>query len=288
MAEPPNAAQAERWGGAGGRHWIEHEAAYDRQLEPFGVALLAGAALEPHERVLDVGCGTGTTALAAARTAPAVLGVDLAAPLIDRARARAQATGARNVEFRVADAQTVQLPEDFDVVLSRFGVMFFEDPRAAFANLRGTLAPDRGRLAAVCWQGLEHNDWMRVPAEALARVTPIGDLARPDQPGPFSLANADELVSVLVDSGWENVTLDAVTTPVLLGDGGSLEEVVAVVRGGSLGRSALTGVPVDVERRALDAVRDALAEFATPQGLVLPGAAWLVRAAGRFDPRASA
>jgi SAM-dependent methyltransferase len=151
VATPPNAAQAERWGGAGGCHWIEHEGAYDRQLEPFGVALLTGAALEPHERVLDVGCGTGTTALTAAATADRVLGIDLSALLVERARARAE--GRRNVEFQVADAQTAQLPDPFDVVISRFGVMFFDDPPSAFANLRRAVAPSGGRLAAVCWQG---------------------------------------------------------------------------------------------------------------------------------------
>jgi SAM-dependent methyltransferase len=286
VATPPNAAQAERWGGAGGCHWIEHEGAYDRQLEPFGVALLTGAALEPHERVLDVGCGTGTTALTAAATADRVLGIDLSAVLVERARARAE--GRRNVEFQVADAQTAQLPDPFDVVISRFGVMFFDDPPAAFANLRRAVAPSGGRLAAVCWQGLEHNDWMRVPAEALARVTPVGDLARRDQPGPFSLADPDALRSVLTDSGWRDVTLDAVTTPVVLAAGGSLDEVVAIVRGGSLGRSALSGVPADVERRALDAVRDALAGFVGPDGLSLPGAAWLVRATVPARARAGA
>jgi len=273
----PNAAQAERWGGAGGRHWIEHEASYDRQLAPFGAALLAGAALAAHDRVLDVGCGAGTTARAAAAVASSVLGIDLSPLLVERARTRAQ--GAPNVEFRVADAQTAALPPTFDVIVSRFGVMFFEDPRAAFGNLRRALAPGGGRLAAVCWRGLEHNDWMRVPAEALARVTPVGDLAAPGQPGPFSLADADRLRSVLTDSGWEAVTLDALDCPVLLGAGGSLDDVVAVIRGGTLGRAALGGVPADVEQRALDEVRDAMARFVTPEGVALPGAAWLVRAA---------
>jgi len=274
----PNAEQAERWGGAGGRHWIEHEAAYDRQLAPFGAALLAGAALEPQDRVLDVGCGAGTTACAAAGVASSVLGIDLSPLLVERARTRAQ--GVPNVEFRVADAQTASLPPTFDVIVSRFGVMFFEDPRAAFASLRCALAPGGGRLAAVCWRSLEHNDWMRVPAEALARVTPVDDLAAPGQPGPFSLANPDRLRSVLSDSGWGAVTLDVVDRPVRLGAGGSLDEVVAVIRGGSLGRAALRGVPADVEQRALDAVRDAMAEFVTAAGVALPGSAWLVRAAG--------
>ena len=280
MTERPNAAQTERWSGAAGRHWLDYEAAYDRQLEQFGTALVAGAALGPDDRVLDVGCGTGATTLAAAATARSVLGIDLSALMVERAQARARSAAVDRVEFRVADAQTVALPEPVDVVISRFGVMFFDDPRAAFANLRRALAAAGGRLAVECWQGLERNDWMRIPAEALARVTPLADPAEPGQPGPFSLGDPETLRSVLVDAGWRAVTLDPVTAPVLVGGGGSLDEIVAFLRGGSLGRSALTGVSADVERRALDALRETLAEHETPAGVSLPGAAWLARAGG--------
>jgi SAM-dependent methyltransferase len=280
VTERPNAAQTERWSGAAGRHWLDHEAAYDRQLEQFGTALVAGAAPGPDDRVLDVGCGAGATTLAAAATARSVLGIDISAPLVERAQARARSAGVDRVTFRVADAQTVALPEPVDIVISRFGVMFFDDPRAAFANLRRALAPAGGRLAVVCWQGLEYNDWMRIPGEALARVTPLADLAEPGQPGPFSLGDPDRLRSVLVDAGWRAVTLDPVTAPVLVGGGGSLDEVVAFLRGGSLGRSALAGVSADVERRALDALRETLAEYETPAGVSLPGAAWLAQAGG--------
>ncbi len=281
MGTRPNTAQAERWNGWGGRHWVDYAAAYDRQLQPFGDALLAGAALVSGEVLLDVGCGAGTTTLAAASVARAAVGVDLSAPLIEQARERA--AGRDDVEFRVADAQTTPLAARFDVIISRFGVMFFDDPRAVFANLRRGVPPGGGRLAVLCWQGLERNDWMRIPGEALARVVPLGDLAEPSQPGPFSLGDPDQVVSILTDAGWRDVTLDSVTAPVLLGGGGTVDEVVEFQRGSSLGRSALTGAAEDVERRALDALRAALAEFDTGAGVALPGAAWLVRAARQPD-----
>ena len=133
-------------------------------------------------------------------------------------------------------------------------------------------------MAAVCWQSLDRNDWMRVPGEALARVVPLGDLAEPGQPGPFSLGSRDELLRLLADTGWDDVTVDGLTFPVPVGGARSLDDAVEFVRGGSLGRSALAGVSPAVERRALGAVRDALAPYATGEGVLLPGAAWLVRA----------
>ena len=271
----PNDEQAERWGGAAGRHWIDHEADYDRQLEEYGTALLDAAHLEERSRVLDVGCGTGTTSIAAARHARQVLGVDLSPVLIERARARAARHA--NVAFEVADAQIAAFEPTFDVVISRFGLMFFADPRAAFANLRRALVPG-GRLVTVCWQSLDRNDWMRVPGNALAQVVPLGDLAEPGQPGPFSLSSPDELTNLLGDTGWDDITVDGWTFPVPVGGARSLDDAVEFVRGGSLGRSVLAGVSPTVERRALGCVRDALAPFVTADGVMLPGAAWLVGA----------
>jgi SAM-dependent methyltransferase len=271
----PNDEQAERWGGAAGRHWIEHEADYDRQLEEYGTALLDAAHLEERSRVLDVGCGTGTTSIAAAQHARQVLGVDLSPVLIERARVRAARHA--NVAFEVADAQTAAFEPTFDVVISRFGLMFFADPRAAFANLRRALVPG-GRLVTVCWQSLDRNDWMRVPGNALAQVVPLGDLAEPGQPGPFSLGSPDELTTLFGDTGWDDITVDGWTIPVPVGGARSLDDAVEFVRGGSLGRSALAGVSPAVERRALGCVRDALAPYVTADGVVLPGAAWLVGA----------
>ena len=270
-----NAEQAERWGGAAGRHWVDHEADYDRQLEVSGNALIDAAHLDERSRVLDAGCGTGSTSLAAARRARHVLGIDLSPVMIERARARAARH--TNVDFEVADAQTAAFEPSFDVVISRFGLMFFADPHAAFGNLRRALVPG-GRLAAVCWQGLDRNDWMRVPGDALARVVPLGDLGEPGQPGPFSLGSADALTSLLRDTGWVTITLDGLTYPVPIGGVRSLDDAVEFIRGGSLGRSALAGVSPAVERRALGSVRDALAPYATPDGVLLPGAAWVVRA----------
>jgi SAM-dependent methyltransferase len=279
--ELPNAAQAERWGGVAGHHWVEHEADYDRQLAEYGAALVDAARLGPHDQVLDVGCGTGRTTIDAATRAGRVLGVDLSPVMIERARSRA--TDHPNVRFEVADAQTAAFEPSFDVAISRFGLMFFADPARAFANLRRALVPG-GRLVTVCWAGLEHNDWMRVPGEAFASVVPVGDLAEPGQPGPFSLASPESLTALLMESGWDDVQLDRLEFSVWVGGARTVDGAVEFVAGGSLGRSVLAGVTPDENRRALAAVHDALAPFATADGVALPSAAWLVQATNREDP----
>lgn len=276
MVSRPNAGQVERWNGVGGQHWIDFERAYDRQLAVFGAALLDAAALSGQEHVLDVGCGTGTTTLEAAPQARSVHGVDLGDALIARARERADAAGVTNATFEVADAQTEGYA-GFDVVLSRFGVMFFDDRRRALTNLAGAVVP-AGRFVAVCWQGLEHNDWMRVPAEALATVVPLGDLAEAGQPGPFAWADPGPVRADLEAAGWDDVTFDPVHASMPLGPGDTLDETVEFVRGNSLGRSALAGVASATEDAALAAVRTALAPHLTPEGVRLDGAAWVVRA----------
>jgi SAM-dependent methyltransferase len=182
--------------------------------------------------------------------------VDLSPRLV--ARAQERATGRTNVEVRVADAQTATLEPTFDVIMSRFGLMFFDDPRAAFANLRAALVPD-GRLVAICWQALHGNDWMRVPGEALATVVPLGDVGEPGQPGPFSLGDRATVEAILTGAGWHDVRLDPVDAPVLLSGGGTLDDAVGYVGRSALGRSALAGVPPEVEAKALAAVRDARA-----------------------------
>jgi hypothetical protein len=135
-----------------------------------------------------------------------------------------------------------------------------------------------GRLVTVCWQSLERNDWMRVPGEALARVVDIGDLGEPGQPGPFSLGSRDDVSALLDAAGWSDVTVEGITLPVPVGGARTLDDAVELIRGNSLGRSALAGVSPGVERRALGLVHDALAPHAGPDGVMLSGAAWLVRA----------
>ena len=190
---------------------------------PFAAMILDAAGLRPGADVLDVGCGCGGTTLAAARlVAPGqAVGLDLSGPMLARARAGAEAAGLGNAEFRQGDAQVHPLePGRFGAVLSRFGVMFFADPVAAFANIRSAARPD-GRLVFVCWQPLAANQWLLVPGAALAEHVPPGGFGTGDGPGMFAFADPDRIRQVLAGAGWRDVKVTAEQASILVGGGGS-------------------------------------------------------------------
>ena len=198
--------------------------------------MLTAAAVAPGDRVLDAGCGTGACTCVAGRlaTAGSALGVDIGRPMIDVALADAAADGTTHVTFEQVDAQVHPFPPGgVDVAISRFGVMFFDDPVTVFGNIRRALV-DRGGRFSVCWQSLLANDWMLVPASAIAQHVGVPDTGGPDAPGPFSLAEPDR-VAVLTAGGFADVALDEVAHPMWLGT--DLDDAVGDMRNQSLARS---------------------------------------------------
>lgn len=171
----PNAAQADYWNATAGQTWTQDHEALDRQIAPLALEALRALAPAAGERVLDVGCGCGQTTLdIAARVGSngSVTGIDISAPMLEIARQRLLPVAAGRVEFRQADAQGAHLGRSsFDAAYSRFGVMFFSDPVAAFINIRNALKPD-GRLGFVCWRPLEANRWMFEPLQAARPFLP--------------------------------------------------------------------------------------------------------------------
>jgi SAM-dependent methyltransferase len=283
--EPPvtiaNREQAQHWNSDEADHWVTHQAAYDRMLAPFIDMLLAGAALGPGDRVLDIGCGCGaTTRVAAQAVAPGqALGVDLSDRMLARARADARVAGIMNARFEQADAQVHPFGDAaFDAVISRFGVMFFADPVAAFTNLRRTTRPG-GRLVFVCWQDVAFNEWLLVPGAALAQHVPLPDLGPPGAAGMMAFADPDRVRAVLSDAGWRDIDVGPRQTSMLVGGGGSLDDAVEFLRTGSMGRTVLAGADDDTAARAVRAVRDALAEHLADDGVRLDAAVWCVSAA---------
>jgi SAM-dependent methyltransferase len=275
-----NAEQVDYWNSPERRHWIDEAARYDEMLAGFSERMLDGAAIERSERVLDVGCGCGTTTLHAARTAAdgEALGIDISMPMITYARERARGEGLENVRFQVADAQTHSLDAGFDVVISRLGVMFFDDPTAAFTNLhRATRAG--GRLAFVCWGDVLLNEWMTVPVAAAMQHVPMPALAGPGEPGPYGLADEERVRTILGDAGWSAVRLEAVQMPMLVGGSGAVDDALDFIRHTGIGRMLLSDTEPEAAARATDAVREALASHHNGRGVELGGAAWLVTAA---------
>jgi SAM-dependent methyltransferase len=274
--EVANVEQDEYWNAVEATHWVEYQDRYDSLLAPLERHLLGAAAISGHDHVLDVGCGCGSTTRAAARTAPAgdALGIDLSAAMLERARAVVERDGLTNVEFVRGDAQVHDFDQAaFDVAISRFGVMFFADPVAAFANL-AQAACDGGRLVFLCWQELLRNDWILVPGGAAATLVPLPEPGSPDEPGPFSLADPDRVRSILSAAGWRYIDIDEVREPLRVG--ADADDAVAFLRGTGFARRLFENVDEATVDRAIDAVRDALAAYETSEGVVLGSAAWLV------------
>jgi len=274
-----NTAMAELWNGPSGQNWIRFDEHHDRGLRPWGEAVLAAAAPAAGERVLDVGCGTGwmTRTAAGAVGDGHALGVDISEMLVARATAKAEDEGVANVAFMVADAQVHPFEGGgLDLAMSRFGVMFFADAVAAFANVGRALAPG-GRLAFACWQEMAHNHWILVPFGAMTAVVGRPEPPPPDAPGPWSLADPDRVRAVLAAAGFTGVGLETVDAPMWLGD--TVDEAYDFIRASNNARLLLEGKDPEAAARALAALRTALEGVeAGDEGLVLPGRAWVVTA----------
>ncbi|WP_334163635.1 class I SAM-dependent methyltransferase [Phenylobacterium sp.] len=274
MSEAPNAAQVAYWNDAAGQTWAEMQEALDRQLAPLGRAAMAALAPKPGERLLDVGCGAGQTTLElAAAVAPGgeVVGLDISRPLLEVSRGRPAAAA---VSFLEGDAQTHPFePASFDGAFSRFGVMFFADPPAAFANIRRALKPG-GRLAFVCWRGMGENPIMTAPLTAALAHLPAPSPPDPTAPGPFAFADPDRVRGILRTAGFEGIELAPHDEKI---GGGDLRTAVGLaLRVGPLGM--LLRENPNKRDVVVAAIRDELARHEGPDGVKLDSATWIVTA----------
>ena len=272
-SETANAEQAAYWDGSQGAHWVEFEDRYDEMLAPFTDRLLGAAAISGADRVLDIGCGFGPTTLAAARIAKEVVGVDLSGALLSLARERADLQGLTNVTFEKADVQVHDFASpDFDVAISRFGVMFFDDPVAAFANIASALRPG-GRLAFVAWANVLDNDWVAVPGAAAAQFVELPS-SDPLAPGPFALENPERTKTILVDAGFEDVNFDPVYEKLSLGSDPT--DATEFFRHTGFAERVLADADAETVDRVAQAVKQTFANYATPGGVKLGSKAWIV------------
>jgi SAM-dependent methyltransferase len=278
----PNAEQIRYWTEMAGPKWVAQQARLDALIGTLGQRAMDRAEIVPGDAILDVGCGCGTTTLELGqRTGETgnVLGVDISAPMLELARRRSDDAGLRNVRFELADAQTHQFSSaGRDLVFSRFGVMFFADPVAAFANLRRALEPG-GRLAFVCWQAMALNPWMAVPlGAALQHLTLTTPPTPPGAPGPFAFADRDRVDGILRDAGFADVVIEPYEEELTVGGTTDLDEAVTFLLTLGPTSAALAEAGDDVRARVVTAVRDAIAPYHGPAGVRLPAAAWIVRA----------
>jgi SAM-dependent methyltransferase len=282
MAIPAsNQEQIEYWNEKAGPRWVKYQEKLDAQIAPYAGIILDRAAVKRGESVLDIGCGCGATTLeAASRVAPggSATGLDISRPMLERARARAAAGRVSNVSFIEGDAQTFPFKQgDYDAAISRFGVMFFADPAAAFANIRRALKPG-GRLTFICWRPMMENPWVTVPLRAVAQHVALPAPPDPSAPGPFAFADGERLREILTTAGYSGVAIDKHDSRMPVGSEGTLDEAADFALTIGPVNSILADKPESVLAAVRASVRSALAAHQTPQGVLLDAAAWLVSA----------
>ncbi|MCP4004949.1 MAG: class I SAM-dependent methyltransferase [bacterium] len=278
-ADGPNAEQIEYWNKQAGLKWVEQQKDLDALILPLGMEALDRARVISGECVLDVGCGTGQmSALLGERVGDAgeVLGLDISSPMLARARERCSAAGLTNADFLQADGQTHRFDNPrFDLLFSRFGVMFFAEPDAAFSNLRNALVPG-GRVAFVCWQGIARNAWMREPMMAGFKHLPPPTPPKPGAPGPFAFADPDRVRSILETAGFRAIEIESVERELTVGT--DLDQATDFLLNiGPLSAAMRESTP-EVREAVRNEVSRALEGSARADGVHLDSAAWIVSA----------
>jgi SAM-dependent methyltransferase len=279
-AQAFNEDQRTRWNGIDGEYWTSNQDRMDRTLAPVTGPLLEFAAPRAGSTVIDVGCGCGATTIEIARAvgpSGRVVGIDVSSRMLALA-------GERLREF----ANTTCLPGDAaelplrdlgaDLIVSRFGVMFFGDPAAAFANLRTGLARG-GRLRFACWRPIDENPWLRIPLHAVYEHAPRLPKPDPEEPGPFAFGDTARVTRILMAAGFTAPSFTPLDIQMDIAAGGTLED--AVIQSSAMGpaKRALADQPDDIRAAAIESIRRALTPYASAAGVKLSGAVWLVAAA---------
>jgi SAM-dependent methyltransferase len=274
-----NHEQARLWNGPSGHAWVENQELLDHIYKPFEHLIVEIASAKPRDGVLDVGCGAGATTLAIARGVGGVnrcVGVDISEPLVAVARARAEREHIA-ATFICANAQTHPFEDQmFDLIVSRFGVMFFDDPVAAFGNLRRA-ARDRGELRAIAWRSAADNAFMTTAERTAAPLLPNLSPRRPNAPGQFALANDHRMHAILDASGWSNIDIRPIDVSCTM----PAKDLVRYVT--RLGPVGLVFQQLDETTRArvVETVLPALSPFVQGDEVRFTAACWLVAARRR-------
>jgi ubiquinone/menaquinone biosynthesis C-methylase UbiE len=281
MADQDNSAQIEYWNDKAAVTWTAMQDRLDAMFAQLTALAIDAAAPAVDQRVVDVGCGCGATVLELARRVGQggqVLGVDVSAPMAERARQRISAAGFGNAQVLVSDASTHAFAAgQADLLFSRFGVMFFADPAAAFTNLHRALRQG-GRLLFATWRPMAENQWFSVPVQAVAPLLPPSPPMEPNAPGPFAFADPDRVRHILSSAGWTDVEFTRRDVPMRLAGPGQVAEAAEfATRVGTLARALADATP-DLKAQVTAAVATALAQYDGSEGICLTGSIWLVSA----------
>ncbi len=274
-----NADQIAYWNGPGGQRWADRQQAQDIVLGPVADVLIDRAQVKAGERIVDVGCGSGAISIALAqRVGPTghITGIDISAPML--ARARETAPAGAPIDFVLADATIYPfVPGSFDLLVSRFGVMFFADPTLSFANLRRGMRSS-GRLAFVCWREPRENPFFMAPLQAVYKHVPKLPQLGPEDPGPFSFASEQRVKRILSEAGFSGIAMEPCNLALDVAIGRGLD--VAVQSALEIGPAAraLAEQPPDVVAAATHSIREALAPYAREKMVPLDASIWIVTA----------
>lgn len=279
-ADARNLDEIAYWNGPGGERWLRRQASQDALLAPVAQILIERAAPASGQFVLDIGCGCGATSIALARrVAPGgrVLGIDVSAPMLQRARELAPSD--LPLEFVLSDATTHPFNDSrADLLCSRFGVMFFADPVRAFANMRRGLRPG-GRVVFACWRQPRENPWLMLPLQEAYRHVPRLPELGPEDPGPFSFADERRVRRILDGAGFDAVGLDGVDLKIDLANGAGIEAALDTAVGMGPASRALDGQPQPLQQAATASIRAALTQHRVGDSVPLGAALWIVTAA---------
>jgi SAM-dependent methyltransferase len=248
-------------------------------LQPFDDALIGALHPRGGDRILEIGCGFGSTAIALAASGATVHGIDIAPPMIDRARERVHGSP-EHITFAVADAQEVGLGGPYDTATSRFGVMFFADPVRAFTNIGASIRPD-GNLAFVCWQSLDRNPWLGLPIEVVQHFTgaPSGPASlAPGAPNPLAFADPAHTEGVLHASGWSGIAFEPVEPLLAIGGDDGVAGAVELALNGSSVKALLEGDDGTLRSQVVDVLTERFDGFTTDGTVLMQSSAWLVTA----------
>jgi SAM-dependent methyltransferase len=274
-----NTDQIAYWNGPNGQRWTDRQAEQDVLLAPVSRVLIDRAAARSGNRIIDVGCGCGSTSIAlAGQVAPSgfVLGIDISGPML--ARARALAPEGAPVDFALADATVYPFdPESFDLLVSRFGVMFFAEPAVSFANLRRAVRSS-GRVAFACWREPRENPWMMAPLQAIYQHVPKLPPQGPEEPGPFAFASEDRVNRILGEAGYKGIEMEPVALSLDIAIGRGLDAAVQAALQIGPGSRALDGHPPETRAAAAKSVKEMLTHHVRGQSVPLDGSIWIVTA----------
>jgi SAM-dependent methyltransferase len=278
-APTPNADQIAYWNSAVADRWARRQAEIDAMMAPFTDALLGAANLGPEGpwRILDVGCGSGETTLLAAEIGHEVTGLDVSSSLLDLAKARAEKSGMSGVNFFLGDASRLFIDPPFDLIMSRFGVMFFDDPAKAFANL-ARMVKVGGRIVFVCWRAPSQNQWVTLPMSALDGLVEASGAKQADGPGPFAFADPTKVSAILTGAGFGNIKITPFDGKMTMGGVKGIENAATYLAEIGPAARAIAELPKEKRPEVTTRLEAIIAPLMQGAALVLQGSVWVVEA----------